>query len=280
MFHRFGLGGEPGTGKTRTVMTMPRPLHVIYADRKGGEEEIVGNEDIGIFVHYVDPTNPRDSAIAIINNKIKPAISAGKCASVAYDSASFGQDQQIAKDTSHNRNSMDMQKWGRSGNHVMDVLDVLYQLNAHVIVTFHIKAEPIKNGKEVVGKLWKPAVMPMIALRIHKESGLIGYAWKIESSNGTRTFGTNFLEEMVKPKGVTRFDCTKSPGWGARETPNASAWIERLAKEANERRLKAREELLKGGPAAPAPEPPADAPSTAGEPRDETENTKNEEALP
>ena len=53
-----------------------------------------------------------------------------------------------------------------------------------------------------------------------------------------------------------------------------------FAKEANERRLKAREELLKGGPAAPAPEPPADTPSAAGEPKDGTAATSNEETLP
>ena len=275
---RIAIGGKPGMGKTHHILTMPKPVHILYSDRFGGESDLVGLEDIGIIVHHIDKTNPRDSALAIISNKIRPAINAGKCESVVYDSVSMGMDAQVGKDSNNNRNSMELRKWGQSGNRMMDVLDALYVLPANILVTFHIKPTAIlggTNGKDRIGTMWVPGVIPMIAERIFKESGLMGYAWRVQREGSPDVFGTNFVQEQKQSSGeLMRFQYVKAPtGWGSREPPDVSKWLKRLQDDAAAKRELARKAALEGA-SAPLPEP-----EPTPEPNEDGTDTQNKPEL-
>lgn len=251
-WQRIGLGGHPGTGKTRAALTAPKNVEVVYCDRKGGEIDLTDLEDVGVRVHMVNTMDPRTSALAILNEIRNVGIPKRGVQHVHFDSASFAQTHQVSKDTQHNRNSMSLKKYGMSGNSVQDVFDVLFDLPCHVSITFHVKEERIVENEKQIGVLWKPDLMPAVAKRLQKECGLLGYTWKRVVS-GQSVFGVSFLEEMPGKVGVMRFECAKAPaGWGAKEPPDISKWLKRLEDDAAIRKQAAREAAMNGAEAPPA----------------------------
>lgn len=251
-WERMGIGGHPGTGKTHTALTAEKNVEVVYCDRKGGEIDLTDLEDVGVKVHMVNTLDPRTSALAILNDIRNVGIPKRGVRHVHFDSASFAQTHQVSKDTSHNRNSMNLKKYGMSGNSIQDVFDVLFDLPCHVSITFHVKEERIVENEKQIGVLWKPDLMPAVAKRLQKECGLLGYTWK-RVVGGQSVFGVCFLEEMPGKVGLMRFECAKAPqGWGAKEPPDISKWLKRLEDEAAVRKQAAREAALNGAAAPPA----------------------------
>lgn len=251
-WQRIGIGGHPGTGKTRTALTAQKSVEIVYCDRRGGEIDLTDMEDIGVKVHMVNTNDPRTSALAILNEIRTVGIPKRGVRHVHYDSVSFAQSHQMSKDTSHNRNSMNLKKYGMTGNSIQDVLDVLFDMPCHVSITFHVKEERIVENEKQIGVIWKPDLMPAVAKRINKECGLIGYTWK-RVVNGQSVFGVSFLEEMPGKVGVMRFECAKAPaGWGAKEPPDISKWIKRLDDDAKKHKQAARDAALNGAEAPPA----------------------------
>lgn len=265
--HAFAVGGQPNTGKTHIVLTAPKPVAVIYCDRPGGDVDLRGLEDIGIFVYYVDGNDFRTSALAQVA-KVRNDIVPKKLKTVILDSASMGQSMETQKRSGSNRSSMNIKSYGGVSMNVMDVLDALFALKGvHRGVTFHIKEEPIKNEKqEVIGTKWRPSVMPGVAALLKNYCGLIGYNWKKPRQDGKgNNYGTCFLEVM--PGRV--FDCAKSPeGWGMAEPADITAWFKRIEDDAEVRRQAVRAAALGGVKAPPEgtiklaePEQDQDAPA-------------------
>lgn len=267
MLHAVAIGGKPNTGKTRILLTAPKPIGIIVCDRPGGDIDLRELEDIGIHLYQVDMRNWRDSALEKIN-KLRADIPKLGLQSAAIDSFSMGQGAQLEKNTNHSRNSMNLKKWGAVGNDVLDVMDAFYGLQGvHRIGTFHIKEEAIMSpdGKEKLGTMWKPAVTPMVANQMKVFCGLIGYTVKRPRADGkSNDYSVCFLERMKARVGEMVFDCAKSPeGWSHSEPAHIEEWFERIEREADEKRKVAREAALSKKavvrPPEPEPEPADDA---------------------
>ena len=269
--YAFGIGGRPNSGKTFTCLTAPKNVAVIYCDRPGGEIDLCGLEDIGIYLYKVDPNNFRESVrqqISKVRNDIVPR----KLQTTILDSASMGQTMQAQKQSGNNRASMNIKSYGIVSMNMMDVLDDLFSLKGvHRGVTFHIKEEPILNEKkERVGTIWKPMVMPGVAKLLTNYCALIGYAWKRPRADRKgNNYGTCFLEEMCGRGGTMKFDCAKSPeGWGDAEPSDITAWFKRIEDDAKANRERIRAAALAGVQA-----PPAEALKPADETNEPTDNT-------
>lgn len=259
--HFIAIGGPPGTGKTLTCITAPRPVGIIYGDRPRGDSEIQGLEDMGIHVYNVDLNNPRENALAQIN-KVRADIKVKGLKSVVYDGLAFSQTAQQGSTSGHNRNSMNLKKNGIVSNSIADILDAMLGLNGvHVVLTFHIREEPIKDGDKTIGTIWRPVLMPQVTKILEQTCGLIGYNWKRPKADGTgNDYGTCFLEQIRGKNAIRQFQCAKSPeGWGANEVPNIAAWIDRFDRQAAEKG-RAKALAILGGATTP---PPAEDTTTA-----------------
>ena len=256
--HAFAVGGKANSGKTFITLTAPKPVAVIYSDRPGGDVDLRGMEDMGIYLYKVDPSNFRDS-IKQKMAEVRRDIVAKKLKTVIWDSISMGQAQQTQKVSGGNRAGMSIKSHGTVSMNIMDVLDELFSLvGVHRGVTFHIKEETVYNDKkEVIGTIWKPQVMPGVAKMLTNYCALIGYTCKRPKADRSgNDYSTCFLEQMKGKVGTMKFDCAKSPeGWGDNEPSDISAWFRHIESDAETRKAIIRAAAMNG---VSAPPPPAD----------------------
>lgn len=160
------LIGEPGTGKTKFLGTLPRPLYVFDFDK--GMRTLRGEPDIEYDTYRDGPYGMDKQTgddfyewgkgwIAVMN---KLAEFTKKCPfkSVAIDTGTFG--QQLAKNFARKRNpskngmeAMELQHWGDVGNQMVAMLDLLIMI-PNVVKAFnvHVKRDvnPVNENIEFV----------------------------------------------------------------------------------------------------------------------------------
>jgi hypothetical protein len=82
------IAGPTASGKTRLILSMPRPIAVLYAERSSGDVDLRNREHEGIYLIYIDRQKPLDSVNEVLNNILTgPAKDVG-FQSIAGDSVS------------------------------------------------------------------------------------------------------------------------------------------------------------------------------------------------
>lgn len=159
------LIGEPGTGKTRFIDTLPKPVYVFDFDK--GMRTLRGKDGID-YDTYRDGPFGMDAISSddfynwgtgwiAAKNKLAGFGKECKYASVVIDTVTFA--QQLAKNFARKRNpskngmeAMEIQHWGDVGNQMVELLDLLIMLPRVKLVTCHVKRDtnPINQNVEFV----------------------------------------------------------------------------------------------------------------------------------
>lgn len=273
---RAFIGGPVNTGKSHLALTGGRTM-IFYGDRLGGDNDLQGMEDHGIFVKQIDRSQPRASILDLISGARDKWITEHKLDTIIWDTCTYGQNDQRAASTNHNLNSMTTKKHGEVGNAILDVFNALTKLPVNIIVMTHIKDNAIYapgKDKEVIGQEWAPDMQKVVYNAIARECSLMGYTWKrYDATQKKNVYGVCFVPEMKTPSGkIMYFRDAKAPnGWGPREPADIQSWQARIQAEADAKRL---ENIKAIQTRAAAPVVPDDDEPAATQPK------PNEEPLP
>ncbi len=160
------LIGEPGTGKTKFLGTLPKPLYVFDADK--GMRTLRGVEGITYDTYRDAPFGmevPKDSTLYkwghgwdAMTKKLRGFHTDCPYASVAIDTVTFM--QTLAKNSARLRapaergkEVMEKQHWGEISNMMNSMLDLLIMIPGTIkVVTTHVKRDvnPINDNTEFV----------------------------------------------------------------------------------------------------------------------------------
>jgi hypothetical protein len=160
------LIGEPGSGKTKFLGSLPRPLYVVDADK--GMRTLRGEKDITYDIFRDGPFGMDDktgddlykwgSGWPALKNKLASFSKCCPYASVAIDTVTFA--QQLAKNFARKRSpsktqgmeAMEVYHWGDVGNQMVELLDLLITLPCIKVVTCHVKRDtnPLNQNIEFI----------------------------------------------------------------------------------------------------------------------------------
>lgn len=240
-WRRVLLAGPVGCGKSHMALTAELGCQVLYTDRMGGDDDLVGLEDAGVWVHRVDQKDPRTDMLAMIGKLENGLIQQRKLKSVVWDTCTYTTKHDIGKVTNNNLNGMVLTQNKKVAFDILDICRALFQLPLHVIILAHLKEEMIKNAKkEIIGKIWKPDMLPSTLKEISREVSLMGYPWKKTEPGKPNRYGVCFAHQL----GHIQFADVKAPnGWGQGEPANLRLLFQRLDEEAEAKRAAARAAL-------------------------------------
>jgi hypothetical protein len=161
----FCLIGEPGTGKTHFLGTLPKPLYIFDFDK--GLRTLAGIKGI-TYDTYRDGPHGQDKktgddlygwghAWQAFMSKLLEFSQSCPYASVAIDTVSF--QMEACKNFARLRNPakqgpthMEQPQWGDVGNYMKNALDLFTMLKCIKVATCHLKRDvnPLNNDTEFV----------------------------------------------------------------------------------------------------------------------------------
>ena len=237
-FYRMVVGGMVNSGKSHLALTTPKGAMSLYHDRQGGDEDLVGMEEGGLYLWKGVQSDPRNELMKKIKLLRDQEIEKKKLKTIILDSVTYLQTWQRNKVAQGSLRGMTLQKHGDAVKDLRDVLFSLFELPVHVLLLTHITEEPVIVDKQVVGKIWKHDITDSIYKDISRECALMGYTWKktARAQGEKNTYGVCFVEQV---KNMTFKDAKAPNGWGPAEVADVRAWIRRLEEEAGQRRAEA-----------------------------------------
>lgn len=153
-FKRVLLIGDPGTGKTRFVATMPKPYIACFDP--AGVESIIGLPGTEWEAEQFEPDATGWSEFKQVLKKWKKEGPQLGCQTFAIDSLSTASDAALAYVLRTNNNKRpSLPDWGEAIQEVKDMMADLAALKCHSALTAHLQVEK----DEVLGGLeWLPLV--------------------------------------------------------------------------------------------------------------------------
>lgn len=230
---RAMIAGRPSTGKTHLILSMPRPLVVLYCDRASGDRDL--REKDGIFRYYIR----RDRGVVRNTLAFLDRISCGDLSgagiqSVSLDSLRYLQNLVEAEQVPADREAS-LRNNKTTVHGTAQILNSLLSMDQHVLITSHLRSQKSmgrdKEGREIQVETWEPDAMPAVREIVMREAALMGYTWRkaAEKEGDPDVFGVNFTERMHGRGKEWRFaDAKAPPSWGATEPADVSEWISRL----------------------------------------------------
>lgn len=240
------ISGPTASGKTRIILSLPRPCAVLYCERQGGDVDLRNREHEGIYLIYIDRNNALQDGLDVLDNILTgPAKEIG-FQSIAHDSISHFADWVLGEQCSKNRKGSNkvaggatQQNYGILAAAIKPFLTKLMGMPQHVLLTSHLKrendfVEEWIDGEKVRKKItycW-PKLTPAVADQIVPEVTLMGYSWRKEIEGDDDKFGVSFKAISSNRERILHCADAKSPAnWGMSEAPDATAWIRRLEEE-------------------------------------------------
>lgn len=252
-YFRGMIGGLTGSGKTKLILTMPRPCLVIIAERSGGDADL--RNEPGIIPIYVQRGEAETGVNKVMAFVASPEGKALGIQSIAVDSLTFLQNWMmgdVCRNSTGNSSRIaggaTIRNYGLLAARMKPFLQSLFSMEAHVLLTSHVKfeedvREEVIDGErvQIKQKIGFPDLTPAIRTMVESEVTFLGYTWRKENkpdSDGNETpdsFGVSFkARTQNRHRRELLLENAKAPGdWGSNVEPNVTAWIERIAKEKN-----------------------------------------------
>ncbi len=252
-FFRGLIGGLTGSGKTRLIMTMPRPCLVIIAERSGGDVDL--REVPGIIPIHVQRGEAEMGVNKVMSLLASPEGKKLDIQSIAVDSLTFLQNWMmgdVCRNSTGNASRIaggaTIRNYGLLAARMKPFLQNLFSMEAHVLLTSHVKfeedvREEVIDGErvQIKQKIGFPDLTPAIRTMVESEVTFLGYTWRKENkpdadgNEAPDSFGVSFkARTQNRHRRELLLENAKAPGdWGSNAEPNVTAWIERIAKEKN-----------------------------------------------
>lgn len=251
-YFRGLIGGLTGSGKTKLILTMPRPCVVIIAERSGGDADL--RNEPGIIPVYVQRGEAETGVNKVMASLASPEGKSMGIRSIAVDSLTFLQNWMmgdVCRNATGNASKVaggaTIRNYGLLAARMKPFLQNLFSMEAHVLLTSHVKFE--EDVKDVViegervqikQKIGFPDLTPAIRTMVESEVTFLGYTWRKENprdGDGNEvpdSFGVSFKARTLSRHREVLLENAKAPGdWGSNAEPNVTAWIERIAQEKN-----------------------------------------------
>lgn len=224
--------GRPSTGKTHLILSAPRPCVVLYCDRANGDRDLRDKD--GIFRYYIRRGKVVSDVLAFLDRISCGDLSGAGIQTIALDSLRYLQNLVEAEQVPANREAS-LRNNKTTVHGTAQILNSLLSMDQHVLISSHLRKQRStttdREGKTIEIETWEPDAMPAVREIVMREVALMGYTWRktAEKEGDPDLFGVNFTERMFGRGKEWHFADAKAPvGWGATETADVSAWINRL----------------------------------------------------